>query len=680
MTIERVINGTIYEFPDGTPPATIKRFEASKSAPATGSYTNTGAAPAAAPVAQRPTPGVKPFASGVLGHGLQGLSMGFSDEAIAKARQMMGHGKYEDLVRAEREGLRKYGEEHPVIAGTSEIAGGLVPAVFTGGLGAFTNIARTAPRLASVIGGKSPSVLRMMGYGAGSGAVTAAGTTEKPLNELPSEMAMGAGAGTVAAGTLGLGGKYIAAPAFKYLKNVMGFGDSNKMADLAIVKALQKDGLTPEQAIAKINAMQRGEITIADLGENTAALLRKVTAAPGETRNAAKLNLAGREMERVPRVSEDMRQLMSGSRDFYTDIQDLMKKRADDAQHLYEAAYSAGPAFNANTAPNLNALRGLPSFKEAMKVGQKRMADLGMDIADPKNTLRALHETKLALDDMIETKVRAGEGNQARTLIDMRDRMLKDMEKASPEYGIARAAYAGDSEMLTAMKEGTKIYGMPELDMRKLIKRFEDSPSEMDAWRAGVSQAMLEKLRAAGPSSDPLKSLLGKDSEAKLRRAFKDDDAFDQFKTRMLEESRMLQTEKAGFRKTAQDADLDGPAGAVGALSTLATGNPVAALQQGMSAAMPRVMGVNPNMAKATSEKLLAPISEMQPVMDSIFKSLQAEERALRNQSGVANIAGTATGALAGARPIKDQQMPPGQAPSPTPRIELSNMAPGQPD
>jgi hypothetical protein len=66
--------------------------------------------------------------------------------------------------------------------------------------------------------------------------------------------------------------------------------------------------------------------------------------------------------------------------------------------------------------------------------------------------------------------------------------------------------------------------------------------------------------------------------------------------------------------------------------------------------------------------------------MDSIFQSLKAEERALRTQSGVANIAGTATGALAGARPIKDQQIPPGQAPSPTPRIELSNMAPGQPD
>lgn len=656
MTIERVINGTIYEFPDGTKEAVINRFQASKSGNAT---TTPAAAPSSAPsVAPRPGSNIKPFAPNALGHGLQGLSMGFSDEAIAKMRQMMGHGKYEDLVRAEREGLSKYGAAHPVAAGASELAGGVIPAVATGMAGALPTVARVAPRLAGMLSGSSPSILRMMGMGAGQGAVTAAGTSEKPVGDLPGEMAMGAGAGATGAGALGLAGKYVAMPAFRYLKNAMGFGDKNRMADIAVAKALQKDGLTPEQAAAKIAAMQRGEITLADLGENTAALLRKVTAAPGETRNAAKLDLATREAGRVPRVSEDMRSLMSGSKDFYTDIQDLIKKRADDAQHLYEAAYSAAPAFGPSTAPNINSLRNLPSFKDAMKQGQKRMEDLGLDITDPKNTLRALHETKLALDDMIETKVRAGEGNQARTLIDMRNKMLTDMEKASPEYGIARQTYAGDSEMLTAMKEGAKIYQMPELELRKLVKRFENSPSEMDAWRAGVSQAMLDKLRTAGPTANPLTSILGRDAESKLRRAFKDDDAFDMFKNRMVEESRMLQTEKAGFRRTAQDADLEGPSGAVGALGTLATGNPMAAVTQGMAAAMPRVMGLHPEVSKMAAQKLLAPATKMDPVMDSIMKSLKAEEASLAQQSLGANVAAAGTGAMMGARPSKEGAVP----------------------
>jgi sialate O-acetylesterase len=90
--------------------------------------------------------------------------------------------------------------------------------------------------------------------------------------------------------------------------------------------------MTPDQALAKMQAMSRGEITLADLGENTAALLRRATAAPSPARIAGKSELATREMERIPRVSEDLRTLMSGSKDFYTDVLDLTKKRAEEAK------------------------------------------------------------------------------------------------------------------------------------------------------------------------------------------------------------------------------------------------------------------------------------------------------------------------------------------------------------
>jgi hypothetical protein len=239
MTIERIINGTVYEFPEGTLPAVIKRFELSKAAAAP------DAEPQAQPNAPRASSNTKPFLPNALGAGLQGLSMGFSDEAIARMRSMMDRrpGSYDDYLQAERSGLHKYSEENPITAGVSELAGGLAPALLTGGAGAIPAVARTAPRLASMLAGSSPSILRMMGMGAGQGAVTAAGTSEKPLSDMPSEMVMGAGAGAVAAGGLGLAGRYVATPAFKYLKNVMGFGDKNQMADIAIAKALAKDGL-----------------------------------------------------------------------------------------------------------------------------------------------------------------------------------------------------------------------------------------------------------------------------------------------------------------------------------------------------------------------------------------------------------------------------------------------------
>ena len=668
MAIERVINGTIYEFPEGTSEATIRKFTLNKAGTP---ESPTPAAPAR-PQANRP----EAFLPGAAGQALQGLSMGFSDEAIARMRALKGDQSYEDLVKAEREGLRKYAEENPRTAMASELGGALVPAAFTAGAGMIPQVTRTlGPKVANLLFGKAPSIPRMMGYGAGSGAVTAIGTTEKEPAEYGNEALRGGTAGALTTGAMGLLGKYAVMPAFRKIKTSLGFGDANKAADLAIVKALEKDGMTPDQALAKMQAMSRGEITLADLGENTAALLRNATAAPSPARIMGKSELATREMERIPRVSEDLRTLMSGSKDFYTDVLDLTKKRAQEAEPLYRAAWDSAPTFNPTTAPDIAKLRNLPTFKEAMKIGAKRMADNELDIADPRNTLRALHETKIALDDMIESAMREGKGGQAGTLLDMKRRLLTDMEKASPEYRIARQTFAGDSELLTAMKEGQRIYTLPEMDMRKLIDRFKDSPSEYDAFRAGISQAMLEKLRTAGPAADPMKSILSRDAEQKLRRAFRDDAAFDEFKDRLLQERTMLQTEKSGFRRTPLDTDLDQGAGGVGAAANLMAGRPFTAASEALRAQFPNLVGMPPRIAQPTTEKLLTPTAKVDSVIESIMDSLKQQEQSLLTSSRVTTGGATLAGGLAAARDPKSQYPEDTMAPTRPPKIELSGMA-----
>lgn len=673
MPVERVINGVIYEFPDNTPPAVLRRFEMEKSGGST-------PAPAAPPSAARPAP----FSTGLGSQFLQGLSMGFSDEAVAALRSAMGAGRYEDLVKAEREGLRKYAEEHPVAGTAAEITGAIAPAVMTGGASLIPGASRAlaqkiGPRAAELLLGTKPTIGRMAATGAGAGGVTAVGTSEQPLGELPLEAMKGAVAGGATAGAVGATGKYVLGPAFTRLKQAMGFGSGDRTADLAIMQALQKDGLSPQQALAKLQAVERGEMTLADLGENTAGLLRRASAAPGEARRLAKGELAGRELERVPRVAEDLRSLMSGSKDFFTDVQDLIKKRSTDADALYKAAYAAPPSFGPQTAPEIAKLKNLPSFVKAMEQGAVRLADQGLDISDPRNTLRALHETKLALDDMIDSAMRSGNTNQAKTLIGMKERMLRDMERASPEYRIARQAYAGDSEMLTAMNEGRNIYTMPEMDMRKLISRFQSSPSEYDAFRAGISQAMLEKLRAGGPSADPLKTVFPKGVEEKVRRAFKDDAAFDLFKTRLLEERAMLGTEKAGFRRTPLDTDLDAGAAGVGAATNLLAGRPISAAMEAIRAQFPNVAGMPPSVATPVTRKLLTPAQKADSVIDNILDSLKAQESQLLQVTGATGTGAAVAGGLAAARPVK-QQYPeesteaPGVPPMPSGASPLQSM------
>lgn len=633
---ERMINGVIYEFPANTPDAVIDRFEMSKTGriPAASAAKPAGIPSSVIDRNQRPTA----LLPAPVSTALQGMTMGFSDEAIAAMRSGLDPrpGTYESYVQAEREANRKYAEEFPKASTALELGGALVPALVTSGLSMIPSLLRGTSR--------APSIARMTGLGGLQGGLTAVGTSEKPMADLPVEF----GLGTVTGGatTLGLAGmgKYVASPAFNRIKQALGFGNADKTADFAIARALQKDGLTPEAAALKLAAMQRGEMTMADLGENTAALLRMASATPGEARMATKSALSGREMDRIPRVSEDLRSLMSGSKDFYTDVQDLIRKRSTEANALYQAAWDSGARFGPKTAPDIERLRNLPSFKEAMKEGAKRMQNLELDITDPNNTLRALHETKLALDDMIKTKVQSGAGNEARTLISMRERLLKDMESASPEYRTARMAYAGDSEMLTAMEEGRNIYKMNEMDMRKMIDRFKDSPSEYDAFRAGIAQSMLEKLRVAGPSADPFKSVFGKDAEQKIRRAFRDDEAFDQFKSRLLEEQRMLQTEKQGFRRTPMDADLESGASGVGAATQLATGNPLAAVTDAARMAFPKVGGMAPAVASSTAGKLLTPTANIDPVIAGIMQSLKEQEASLTRAAFGTDVAAGLTG------------------------------------
>jgi hypothetical protein len=676
--ITKIVNGERLEFPDGTPQAVINRVIAQKSGGSPdgmATMPNPMEARAQAQAAMRnreSRPG--PLLPGALNEVLQGASMGFSDEAIAALRagldprqrkglseQITGQpspGSYEDYLKAEREGMRQYQEQNPITSTVANLGGALAPAMFTGGAGAVPAVSRTVgPRLAGMLFGQAPSVGRMAATGAGAGAVSAVGTSEKPITEAPSEAALGAVTGGVTAGALGMLGQYVAMPAYHQLKRMMGFDDANRMADRLIVDALRKDGVDPNQALARLQGMQRGEATLADVGENTAALLRRASAAPGQARQETQTALSNRAAERGPRISDDLRTLMSGSQDFYTDITDLMAKRRADADPLYKAAWANAPVITPQSAPNIWGMRDYPSFKKAMDKGLDRMRDRGLPLNSPENIFRALHETKIALDDMITNNIKEGHKNQAGILLDMKQKLLEDMDNASGPYKIARQAYAGDSEMLTAMNEGRNIYTMEELKLRDFMQRFSKNASEYDSFRAGIAQAMLERVRAGGPNADPMQLVFPRGSEQRIRGAFRDDQAFEEFKNRLFEERTMLRTETAGLRRNPMDP-TQSDQGGLGPVGTLATGRPVRAAVEAAQNAMPSVAGMAPATAQSAVSKLLtpsAPSTNLGPdpierTIAGILNSLQQEEAALTSSARRGQVQATVAGGLAAAR------------------------------
>jgi hypothetical protein len=348
---------------------------------------------------------------------------------------------------------------------------------------------------------------------------------------------------------------------------------------------------------------------------------------------------------------------MSGSQDFYTDVTDLMAKRRAEADPLYRAAWANAPVITPQSAPNIWKMREYPSFKKAMDKGLGRMRDRGLPLNSPENVFRALHETKLALDDMIEKDLQKGATNQAGILRDQKQKLLEDMDNVSGQYKIARQTYAGDSELLDAMNQGRNIYTMEELELRKFMQRFSKNPSEYDAFRAGIAQSMLERVRAGGPNADPLQLVFPRGSEDRIRGAFRDDEAFEEFRNRLLEERTMLRTETAGLRRNPMDP-TQSDKGGLGPVGTLATGRPFRAAIEAVQNAMPSLTGMPPATASSAVGKLLtpsAPSTNLGPdpierTIAGILNNLQQEEAALSGSAARGQAQATVAGGLAAAR------------------------------
>lgn len=184
------------------------------------------------PIEEEPSTGMD-----VLRGAAQGLTFGFSDEMLAALKAAgkvaLTEKKVQDLPelyrqyqQLEQEKIKEAKERSPGLFTTSEIIGGLAPALFTGGATAAATGAAKAgaaaakttstllPALAEATPaagvaakealGFLPSVLKGAKTGAAYGALAAAGTAEAPIEET-GEFAKEVGKGALFGGTLGGG-------------------------------------------------------------------------------------------------------------------------------------------------------------------------------------------------------------------------------------------------------------------------------------------------------------------------------------------------------------------------------------------------------------------------------------------------------------------------------------------
>lgn len=359
---------------------------------------------------------------------LQGLTFGFSDEAEAGIKSLLGKGTYEQNLNAINLAKQEFEQESPGTAIGMELLGS-TPYIALGGLGAVRGaerLATMAPRVAQAVSTPAGRTTTALGgataIGAGSAGITGAGQA------MPDFRMTGALEAAPIGAAFGLGGTTAAKVASRVPgiqqaleagKRAVGLGgDFATRADQKLLQALQRDGVSPADAIDRLRQIKQSNYkpeTIIELGgENTRRLADVVAQYPGASQVARELT-EERMVGAGQRITQDFRRAFQVNADAFDLAEDIIKKRDEVSAPLYRQAYQEGGVID---DPRLERFMKIPQFKDAYATARRIAALDGIELpVDPKKIgdvggfdLMTLDYIKRGLDDVLFVGKQPGSG------------------------------------------------------------------------------------------------------------------------------------------------------------------------------------------------------------------------------------------------------------------------------
>jgi len=585
---------------------------------------------------------------------LQGLSFNFADEIEAALKSgSISSKEYENQLARVREGIKQYEQQYPGRAFAGELIGGLAPtaaaliaAPFTGGATAPAAIAG-ATRIAARVPSLGGMALRGAGYGAASGAVSGAGGAEGGLGNRASSATLGGLTGAVFGGSSPLvtqavssGGKAVKG----VFKSTQPQDALNKAQEL-IAKKLLQEGLDPTELAAKqaqrnLTLGARDE-TLADYaGESMRRLARGAMAIPQSAQTETRQMLIERAKGAGPRITQDLTDLTAvGARDIQDVTDEIIRNRSALAAPLYDQARSAGQ-ISSSTLDNL--LKKSKDIQQAISDARRlpQFADL------PDNDMVMLDKAYKYVGGIANEARQSGKTNRANDLDDLRVSLLKAIEKEVPVYGQAVKIFADESVLKDALDAGSKKFlkKKPSEITRELAKFSDESERQM--YRLGAIQSVRDDIYASKDTADIAdKYLNSREMRDRMRTVFNSDGEYEAFVKNLERERQMAITRSRieGGSPTApigQDiAELSGPAPSeiLTATGQLMRGDLVGGGLNLMGQFVPRMQGLNENVAEQVARSVLNPsfaqqqqiLTNISPVMDELRRrALQQQTRA----------------------------------------------------
>lgn len=505
---------------------------------------------------------------------MQGATMSSSDELMGYIRSSVGDDASmlsesinqrmganlspSDVgIGLERRTMNQFREDNPKTAFALEAAGGLA----YGPLG--------AGRTALMRGAQAAGAGAISGFNAGEGGVT--------------DRLGGAGTGAVlgAGAQFGLdqAGKRLISPLYSAL-----FKSSSKQANRegvnlarkTLIEQIEADGMSVDEAVAYIGQQAGKDVSLADIGVNTQALIDVLAVMPGPGKATANRFLQERMKGRNARLGTILQDAFGQRANFYNDFQAMKAGRASTADKLYGEANKSDIPFT----PELQELMRTPAMQQAYQNAVRiagnqkdaaamrlritpngRIVDVDGAPVSAINT-RFLHYMKQGLDDVAFPRMtKPGVGTtEVISVRDLRSEFLDMLDSANPMYARARNLYAGDSSVMEAMKRGRGLLSEDTDELAADLMRM--SKSEKEAFRLGALQNLQDQFNNSVESANAARNIMKTERRRQLLRlAFpggKDGDAaFDVFMDNLGRESNMAVTERAGANSmTAQRSEL----------------------------------------------------------------------------------------------------------------------------
>ena len=515
----------------------------------------------------------------------QGLGMGWGDEAEAWLRAKVGEKSYEDNLKEINQEYAKFAQQNPYAAPITEFAGGVLPMAasylatgLTGGAAAPAAVATTArstgalARLAAQLSKTLPNnpLARGAVVGGGTGAIAGAGSAEE------GDRAKGA----IIGGTVGTGFG-VGLPLVIRGGGALGtfvkdrFSRSpeyiEKRAAGKVNTALERSGITPSEAAASMSLDRAAGIpsTLANTTRPTVGLAEIVTAKSERAGDTLGDVLEANKAGGRERVVGQARRGIGNKGDFYQQEQDMVQNLRANANDLYEDAYKFGTVNDPTITRVLQNPRFKTFFDEAKKIAdnERLAAELrGEDpskyvlddifIADELGNIalsklpdvRTLDYIKRGMDAVVN-KGYKGEGMssaEANSLKGLKRAMVGALDKATEvdgvsAYKVARQQYAGDAEVLDALRTGMDDF--KKLDPEQIVSMMKGfSTAEKEAFKTGAVRSIYATVMDPSSNINAAQRLIGSpEMKDRLMPLFPSQAKFDLFKAALDREHQLFQ-------------------------------------------------------------------------------------------------------------------------------------------